>query len=360
MKIRSIDYSLEKIALKTPFKTALRTAYDVEFVRVCVRSEDGHYAYGEAPATKAITGEGLEEIVASLQKVAGLFLGKSIEEAFVLLDTLNDIGSSTKASLDIAFVFLDAIRKEQTLFEYFGTQNKEPLQSAITISLNDSEEMLRDAKKAYQEGMQILKIKLAKDIDHALEVVHSLAREIPEAIFLIDANQAWDLQGSQKFLTATSSFKLALIEQPLGAKEWEGMAELTRYASVPILADESVFTLEDMRSIVENGCADMINIKLMKCGGVRKAKEMLEYARTKNIKCMMGSMLEGPHSIRAALHLSFAYRDVIAFVDLDSPMLYKKSEENMPEDFIYQDSFVLCSSSTLSSISKSFSDACSI
>ena len=336
MKILSIEHSREAIALKTPFKTALRTAWDVEFVRVCVKCEDGSFAYGEAPATKAITGEGLEEIEASLQRVAKAFVGKSIEQAFVLLDTLSGIGSSTIAALDIAFVFLDAHQKKQSLFEYFGTQNTEPLQSAITISLNSSLEMLRDAKKAYEEGMDILKIKLGEDISLAIEVVGSIARELPKAVLLIDANQAWDVESSKRFIAATSSWDVALIEQPLGAKEREGMAELTRYTSVPILADESVFTLEDMRYVVEHSCADMINIKLMKCGGIRKAKEMLEYARTNKIKCMMGSMLEGPNSIRAAIHLSFAYRDVISFVDLDSPMLYKNSQENMPEDFLYQ------------------------
>jgi L-Ala-D/L-Glu epimerase len=336
MKILSIEYTLEKIALKTPFKTALRTAWDVEFVRVCVRCENGLFAYGEAPATKAITGEGLEEIVSSLESVHSLFIGKSMKEAFVLLDTLALIGSSAKAALDIAFVFLDALQKKQTLFEYFKTQNKEPIQSAITISFNEPDEMLRDAKKAYQEGMNILKIKLGKDIHHAIEVVHLIAKKLPEAILLIDANQAWDVEGAQRFISATSSLDVALIEQPVGAKERAAMAELTRDTLVPILADESVFTLEDMRYVVENNCADMVNIKLMKCGGIRKALEMLEYARTHKIKCMMGSMLEGPNSIRAALHLSFAYRDVITFIDLDSPMLYKKSEENMPQDFIYQ------------------------
>lgn len=336
MKIVSIEYTLEKIALKTPFKTALRTAWDVEFVRVCVSCENGIFAFGEAPATKAITGEGLDEIVASLEKVRGIFIGKNIKEALSLLDSLSEIGSSAKAALDIAFVFLDAKQKKQTLFEYFGTQDTKPLQSAITISFNEVDEMLRDAKKAYKEGMNILKIKVAKDISHAIEVVQSIAMELPEAILLIDANQAWDVEASKSFIDATSYADLALIEQPLGAKESDGMRELTQYSSIPILADESVFTLQDMRYVVENGCADMVNIKLMKCGGIKKAIEMLEYARTKNVKCMIGSMLEGPHSIRAALHLSFAYRDVIAFVDLDSPMLYKKSQENMPLDFFYR------------------------
>jgi len=68
----------------------------------------------------------------------------------------------------------------------------------------------------------------------------------------------------------------------------------------------------------------MINIKLMKCGGLSKAQEILEYAREKNIGCMLGSMLEGPTSIYTAYALGFAYRDVIKYIDLDSPLLYKE------------------------------------
>ena len=77
----------------------------------------------------------------------------------------------------------------------------------------------------------------------------------------------------------------------------------------------------------------MINIKLMKCGGVSKAVEILEYAREHNVTCMLGSMLEGPYSINAALYLAFNYRDVIKYVDLDSPLLYKESSKELDFSF---------------------------
>lgn len=104
-------------------------------------------------------------------------------------------------------------------------------------------------------------------------------------------------------------------------------------ACLPIMADEAVFTLEDARKVIEGGFADMINIKLMKCGGITKAIEILEFAKEKKVACMLGSMLEGPYSINAALYLAFAYRDVVQYVDLDSPLLY----ETLPKllDFSY-------------------------
>ena len=102
---------------------------------------------------------------------------------------------------------------------------------------------------------------------------------------------------------------------------------------MPIVADEAVFTLDDAKNIIDSRSADMINIKLMKCGGITKAIEILEYARVKNVKCMLGSMLEGPHSINVALHLAMAYCDIISFIDLDSPLLYKELSHELDFEF---------------------------
>jgi L-alanine-DL-glutamate epimerase-like enolase superfamily enzyme len=99
------------------------------------------------------------------------------------------------------------------------------------------------------------------------------------------------------------------------------------------MADEAVFTLEDAKQIIKSKSADMINIKLMKCGGLSKAVEILDYAREKGIKCMLGSMLEGPISINAALHLALAYGDVIKYIDLDSPLLYKEPSNELCFEF---------------------------
>jgi L-Ala-D/L-Glu epimerase len=73
----------------------------------------------------------------------------------------------------------------------------------------------------------------------------------------------------------------------------------------------------------------MINIKLMKCGGLSQAVAILDYAKKMGVKCMLGSMLEGPYSINAALHLAMAYTDVIAYIDLDSPLLYKEVSQEL-------------------------------
>jgi len=225
-----------------------------------------------------------------------------------------------------------------SLLGFFKLENRDAIKTDITISLNDKGTMLKDARVAIKSGMDILKVKLGSGINHAIEVTELLAKELPQAQLLIDANQAWTKEQSLEYVDATKSLNLELIEQPVVAEDLEALKSITNATKIPILADESAFTLEDVKKIVETKSADMINIKLMKCGGVSKAVEILEYARANGVKCMLGSMLEGPYSINAALYLAFNYRDVIKYVDLDSPLLYKEASSLL--DFIYKGSII--------------------
>jgi len=333
MKISTITTKVKHIELKTPFKTALRETSHAEFVRVHVIDDEGREGIGEAPATKAITGEGIEDILHSVQSVKDSFSNLTCQEALELLHAECKIGSSAKAALDMAFVYLDAKQKSRTLSEWFCIDDFSPIKTDVTISLNPADVMLQDAKKAYEEGKSILKVKVGADVEHAAEVIKSISKELPYVDILVDANQAWGLKDSLRFIEDVKGIDIKLIEQPVIASDIQGLKQITELSHIPILADEAVFTLDDAKKVLEQKCADMINIKLMKCGGVTKALEILEYARQKRVICMLGSMLEGPYSINIALYLAFAYRDVIKYVDLDSPLLYKEPSSEL--DFVF-------------------------
>lgn len=332
MKIIDIKTDAKKIALKTPFITALRRVENVEFVRVEICCDNGVVGVGEAPATVAITGEGIYEILNSMYVVSEQLDEQLIEDALEIIHA-SFIGSSAKAALDMAIVSLLAQQKDVPMYEYFGATDIGSLKTDITISYNDVAMMLSDAKKAYENGMEILKVKVGSDILHAIEVVKTLAVQIPHAKLLVDANQAWSEEQTLKFIESCKDITIELIEQPVKAHNLASLKYITQSSHIPILADESAFSLEDAKFIIQNKCADMINIKLMKCGGVSKAIEILEYARANDVKCMLGSMLEGPNSINYALHLALAYRDVIAYIDLDSPLLYKEPSSELDFEF---------------------------
>lgn len=340
MKIVKIQTEIKRIPLKTPFVTALRRVENVEFVRVRIICKNGQVGIGEAPATKAITGEGIEDILHSIESVMSTLNNHSPTNALELLhEQRHDnhpicrIGSSAKASLDMALLSLIAKSQKMPLYRYFGAQNAVHLQTDVTISLNALSVMLEDAKKACENNMNILKVKLGTDIKHAIEVIKSISKEIPHAKILVDANQAWSVEGCLHFIDEIKGCKLELIEQPVIASDLTGLKTITDYSDIPILADEAVFTLEDAQNVIRTKSADMINIKLMKCGGVIQAIEILEYCKRKNIQCMLGSMLEGPISINVALHLAMAYSDVIKYIDLDSPLLYKEMSQELEFQF---------------------------
>ncbi|MDD3476769.1 MAG: dipeptide epimerase [Sulfurimonas sp.] len=333
MKIVNITTEVKSIELKTPFKTALREASHVEFVRVHVECDNALVGIGEASASKAITGEDIYIILTSIASVEELFLGLTCKEALEILHTKCSIGSSAKAALDIAFTHLLAQEAKKPLYEYFGATDLSPIKSDITISLNEEDVMLQDAKEAFANGMEILKVKVGSDVLHAVSIVRKIAGELPRCDILVDANQAWTFEGATLFIKNMLDNHIKLIEQPVPAPDLDNLKKITELSQIPILADEAVFTLEDAKKVIQEKCADMINVKFMKCGGVSKAIEILEFARANRVKCMLGSMLEGPYSINMAMHLAFAYRDVIEYVDLDSPLLYKEMPKEL--DFVF-------------------------
>jgi L-alanine-DL-glutamate epimerase-like enolase superfamily enzyme len=311
MKIKSIETTKEKIALKTPFITSLRRVENVEFIRVKIVCQNATVSFGEAPATKAITGEDLISIQNSIDKHKKKFVGLNAQEALVLLHTL-DMGSSAKASLDMALYNLISPKRD-------ASEQK----TAITISLNDEKTMLIDANIACSNENNILKTKFDADIKHATSVTKKIKIQNPQAQILVDANQAWSYEDTIKYIDALEDTEIELIEQPVKKDKLDELKKITQYSKIPIVADESCFNIDEVKNIVQNNIADIINIKLMKCGGVTKAIEILEYCEAKRVPVMMGSMLEGPISIAYASTLANIYKDIVKYIDLDSPLLYK-------------------------------------
>ncbi len=312
MIIQNITTKIMKIPLKTPFITALRKVDNVEFIRLSIECENDIISYGEAPATKAITGEDLQSIIKAIEENKKLFLDKSPQISLEILDKLK-IGSSVKASLNMAFY---------NLINPMNYKKNSKIQTAITISLNKKQKMCDDAILANKKRLNILKLKFGSDILHAIDVTKSIKKLIPHAKILVDANQAWDVKKSKEFIDAMKDIDIELLEQPIVANDMLGLKQITQYSHIPIVADETCFTLRDTKKVVESKSADIINIKLMKCGGITYAIEILNYCKKKNVPVMFGSMLEGPVSINYAYWLVDKYADIVKYVDLDSPLLY--------------------------------------
>ncbi|MEN8146167.1 MAG: enolase C-terminal domain-like protein [Campylobacterota bacterium] len=326
MIITGITLEIEKIPLRTPFITALRRVEYVENIRVTIHTDTPNIGYGAAPATKAITGEDLKSISKTIKKIiAPRLAGETFDlpKILAILHACCEGNSSAKAAVDMALYDLAAASNNTTLVEFLGADPK-PLKTAVTISLKTPEEMAEDAVSAFGRGFEILKIKVGGKDELDIQRIVAIREAVPEARLLIDANQAWGVDESLKIIQAITPLNIELIEQPVLGSDIEGLKTISQQSGIPILADEAVFTLEDAQKVIKEKAADLINIKLMKCGGISKAIEIIEYCQQKGVKCMMGSMLEGPTSIALTSQLVMAYSDAFSHIDLDSPLLYKK------------------------------------
>ena len=147
--------------------------------------------------------------------------------------------------------------------------------------------------------------------DPSLDVARLMAvrKEVGDNIRIrIDANQAWSPKQAVKLLNQMQDrgLDIEFVEQPVKAHDFEGLLYVTQRSYVPVLADESVFSPEDALKIMQMGAADMVNIKLMKCGGLYNALKTASAAEVYGVECMIGCMLEARISVNAAVHLACA------------------------------------------------------
>ena len=180
--------------------------------------------------------------------------------------------------------------------------------------------MAQHAREAAAEGYRVLKIKLGRDVDEDRRRLDAVLEAVPGARLRLDANQGWSVQQAIEIIGAfeADGLPVDLVEQPVAAADLEGMAQVRRAVSTPIMADESVWTAADARRIAELGAADMLNIKLAKTGGIPEAMAIADVARDAGLTCMVGAMMEPSITIAGAAHVALAH-PAITMVDLDSP-----------------------------------------
>ena len=326
MKITEVRLGKLSVPLRVPFKTALRTVNSVEDVIVELRTDTGAVGYGEAPPTGAVTGDTTGAIIGAIQDhIAKSILGRDVDDFEDLLQTVQKCivkNTSAKAAVDIALWDLYGQLYGIPVYKLMGGARKH-IVTDITISVNDPEEMARDAVSAVERGYDCLKVKVGAnptlDVARLAAVRQAVGNDV---CIRIDANQAWQPKEAVRILNQMQERGLALefVEQPVKAHDLAGMKYVTERSYVPVLADESVFSPEDALKIMQMGAADMVNIKLMKCGGLYNALKIVSAAEVYGVECMIGCMLEAKISVNAAVELACA-KKIITRIDLDGPVL---------------------------------------
>ena len=328
MIIKNIEVSEILVPLVTPFKTALRTVEAVNDIVVKITSNTGEIGYGEAAPTAVITGETKESIKSAiLNYIKPSIIGMEIDNLESIMEKLNNCilkNTSAKAAVDMAIYDLYSKKLNSPLYKILGGYRNE-ITTDITISVNEIDVMVQDSIKAINEGFNILKIKVGIDGKKDIERIAEIRKAVGKNVSLrVDANQGWTSKEAVKIISALEDKELniELVEQPVKYWDLEGMKYVTQNTYTKVLADESVFSALDAVKIIQERAADLINIKLMKTGGIYNALKICDIAEVYGVECMIGCMLESKISVSAAAHLGAA-RKIITMVDLDGPALCK-------------------------------------
>ena len=310
MKLRFYPYTLElKHALT--LATGSRTTTAVMMVEV---EQDGITGYGEAS---------MPPYLGESQATAAAFLSQvdlsQYPDLFLVEDILGDVdaiapgNNAAKAAVDIAIHDWQGKKMGYPWYSIWGLDPSKTPVTTFTIGI-DSKEVVR--RKVKEAGIcKVLKVKLGRENDR--EMIETI-REVTDKPLRVDVNQGWKDRGfALRMIEWLATKGVEIVEQPMPKEQPDDIAWLRARSPLPIIGDESVVRLTDIRKAI--GVFDGINIKLMKSTGMREAYKMIAAARALGLKVMIGCMTETSCAISAAAQLS----PLADYADLDGALLIR-------------------------------------
>ncbi len=345
IKIKKVFIDPVNVDLDEPFKIAIGTKYNIENAVVTVVLDNGIEGYGEAAPLEPINGENQATVLATLNSCVDFIKGKEITDYRAISKTLRGVfWAQVTARCAVEMALLDAYTKVLNIpmYEFFGGAGNKA-ETDYTIDIVPPKVAKANAIKLAKAGYRVLKTKVGKNLVDDIDRLLAIKDGAPGCGITLDANQGYSPTEAVHFLNELekNDIRPVMFEQPVVKSDLMGMKFVKDHTSVLIGADESVFTSADAINVVRTGCADVINIKLMK-SGIIEAMDIAAIARSANIKLMIGCMLETKLALGCAVHFA-AGQGCFDFIDLDPHIdparepftggpVYKAPYYTLPED----------------------------
>jgi L-alanine-DL-glutamate epimerase-like enolase superfamily enzyme len=291
--IERIEVERLSLPLHSPFATARRSATTADSVIVRVTDSDGRVGLGEAPQNWPVLGTSVAGSAACLEgPLRDALLGRSADpvEAWPLIDRTVAGNGPAKGALDSA------------LHDLVGHPPLR-LPTLVTVPVGEPDEVAANARARVAEGFRTLKLKVGTDAATDVARVRACREGAgPDVALRVDANTGWDCFEAVRVIRALEDAGLGVevVEQPVGRRDLAGLAHVRRHVATPIMADESVFDLDDLVEIVRHEAADLVNLKVSKTGGITPALELAAVARQHGLGVSVGCMVESAVGVSAA------------------------------------------------------------
>ena len=309
MKLSWFPYELE---LQHTFTVASYSRNSTPGVQVRI-DYDGLTGYGEASMPPYL-GQTVQSVTSFLEKVdLGQFPDPlQMEDILTYVDSLSPGDTAAKAAVDIALHDLVGKIIGQPWYRIWGYDPAKAPSTTFTIGI-DTPDVVREKTLECADKFNILKVKVGLDNDE--EMIRTI-RQVTNLPLAVDANQGWtDRSKALDEIFWLHENGVVMVEQPMSVDCLDDIAWITERSPVPIFADESVQRVGDIPRLA--GAFSGINIKLMKCTGMREAHKMVDVTRALGLKVMLGCMTETSCAVSAAAQLSPA----VDFADLDGNLL---------------------------------------
>ena len=327
-------YSVRKLdaELFTPFTIASGSHKSMTNALFTLEAAGGVKGYGEAAIATHITGETREKTMHSLAKAGELLTGLDASDYLGALCRLERLLEGNRAALAAAeMAVLDLATRLQgvSLWKFFGGRMP-AVKTDVTVVIGGADTAYEFTKKMRARGFRIFKIKTGVDMDEDYRRLEAVRRAAPGCAVYLDANCAYSAKEAEKFVKELMRRGITpeVVEQPVKKDDFDGLAYLSRRLPMPVCADESAYSLDDVFELIRRNAVTAVNIKLTKLGFLR-AREVWALARAKGIKLMMGEMVESELASCAAAQFA-AGLGGFDFIDLDTPFFIKGSGLRAP------------------------------
>jgi L-alanine-DL-glutamate epimerase-like enolase superfamily enzyme len=329
---------LETIPIRVPLKAefAIRSgrggSHAVSpFLLVKVHTDEGLVGIGEASCTPRWSGE---------DQVTGAHLLKTYLEPLLLGEDPREVervsqkfrlafaeNCFTKAAVEMALWDIAGQAAGKPVYELLGGKVREFVPTKWSVSGVEPDKAAAIASWAVAQGFKAMKVKVGIEPIGDLRRVKAVRDAIgPDTKLGVDANGGWTLDTALTTLEQLYEQQICFAEQPLPPEDITQMAQLRKKLRVPLIADESVYTLLDARTLAALGAADVLSLYVGKAGGVGPARAIADFALTVGLKCTLGSNLELGVGSAAMVHLALASRGVTAEefpCDIIGPLFYE-------------------------------------